>query len=60
MKKSHFAVFSYLTYSIENPFSYFPNSFRRRVLGSSAVLAAFSTMGAGASVGSVGEGGETP
>src|SRR5215207_1685144 len=33
---------------------------RRCVLGSSVVLTAFSTMGAGASVGSVGEGGETP
>jgi len=27
--KPHFAVFSYLMYAVENPFSYFPNSFGR-------------------------------
>jgi hypothetical protein len=29
VKKSHLAVFSHLTYSIESPFSYFPNSFSK-------------------------------
>ena len=29
MTKPHFAIFSYLTYAIENPFSCFPSSFSR-------------------------------
>jgi hypothetical protein len=35
MKKSHFAVFSNLTYSIENPSSYLPNSLSRDCLENS-------------------------
>jgi hypothetical protein len=37
-QKPHLAVFSYLTYSIENSSSYFPNSFGRRILGSPDAL----------------------
>ena len=29
--KPHIAVFSYPTYAVENPFSYFPNSFSRHL-----------------------------
>jgi hypothetical protein len=29
VKKPHFAIFSRLKYTIENPFSYFPNSLSR-------------------------------
>jgi hypothetical protein len=32
VKKPHFAIFSRLKYTIENPFSYFPNSLSRTLV----------------------------
>jgi hypothetical protein len=35
VEKHHFAVLCHRTYTIERPVSYFPNSFRSRILRSS-------------------------